>query len=153
MKWQRFTQRACLPHAVYPSCLHQVLSPKKRLRPPPPPPRHFTFAVIFHGYDLEKHAAFELVPRLIGHNGDNMKKIYRTGVDVRVRGRGSGWKEVKSPPYRTPNSTQVQGDNGVGERHRRALPALLSPTEAGPRGAVRGAVEAEGSSGHLFRDP
>ena len=26
-----------------------------------------------------------------------MKKIYRTGVDVRVRGRGSGWKEVQSP--------------------------------------------------------
>ena len=59
--------------------------------------QNFNFAVIFHGYDLEKHADFELVPRLIGRNGDNMKKIYRTGVDVRVRGRGSGWKEVKSP--------------------------------------------------------
>ncbi|CAE7350934.1 best-6 [Symbiodinium natans] len=59
--------------------------------------QNFNFAIIFKGYDLEKHAAFELVPRIIGRNGDNMKKIYRIGVDVRVRGRGSGWKEVKSP--------------------------------------------------------
>ena len=82
----------------------------KKNAPPPPPARllpapsqkqrnfqNFNFAVIFHGYDLEKHGDFELVPRLIGRSGDNMKKIYRTGVDVRVRGRGSGWKEVKSP--------------------------------------------------------
>ena len=83
---------------------------KKNTPPPPPPPgllpapsqkqrnfQNFNFAIIFKGYDLEKHAAFELVPRIIGRNGDNMKKIYRIGVDVRVRGRGSGWKEVKSP--------------------------------------------------------
>ena len=41
------------------------------------------------------------------------------------------------------------GDNGAGERHRTALPPLLSPTKAGLRGAVRGAVEAEGSSGNF----
>ncbi|CAE7271980.1 unnamed protein product [Symbiodinium natans] len=81
---------------------------KKITAPPPPHPtpsstkpqaafQIFNFAVIFKGYDLEKHAAFELVPRLIGRNADNMKKIYKTGAGARVRGRGSGWKEVKSP--------------------------------------------------------
>ncbi|CAE7529015.1 unnamed protein product [Symbiodinium natans] len=57
-----------------------------------------SFAIIFKGYDPEKHAAFELVPRLIGRNGDNMKKIHdQTGARVIVCGRGSGWIEVKSP--------------------------------------------------------
>ncbi|CAE7218052.1 unnamed protein product [Symbiodinium natans] len=79
----------------------------EKIAPPPPPTpsstkpqaafRNFNFAVIFTGYDLEKHAAFELVPRLIGRNADNMKKIYKTGAGARVCGRGSGWKEVKSP--------------------------------------------------------
>ena len=102
MTWRRFTQWPSLPHSVYPSWLLQVAAPTRRIPPPPPPRllrnfRNFNFAIIFKGYDPEKHAAFELVPRLIGRNGDNMKKIYRTGADVRVRGRGSGWKEVKSP--------------------------------------------------------
>ena len=79
-------------------------SPTRRLPPPPPSSpkpqaafQNFNFAVVFKGYDLEKHAAFELVPRLIGRNANNMKKIYKTGAGVRVCGRGSGWKEVKSP--------------------------------------------------------
>ena len=73
-------------------------------KPMPPPMnegerkrRCFNFAVVFHGYDLEKHAEFELVPRLIGRRGCNMAPIYQTGAGARVRGRGSGYKEVKTP--------------------------------------------------------
>ena len=45
-----------------------------------------------------RRSIFELVPRLIGRNGDNMKKIRdETGARVIVCGRGSGWIEVKSP--------------------------------------------------------
>ena len=58
--------------------------------------RNFNFAIVFHGYDLENHADFELVPRLIGRRGCNMAPIYKTGAGARVRGRGSGYKEVKT---------------------------------------------------------
>ena len=48
--------------------------------------------------------------------------------------------------HRAPHSTQVQGDDGAGERHRSALPRILPPTKAGLGGAVRGAVEAGGGT-------
>ena len=75
---------------------------KKNAPPPrPTPPSTKTEAAQLPELQLcrlEKHGDFELVPRLIGRSGDNTKNIYsRTGVDVRVRGRGSGWTEVKSP--------------------------------------------------------
>jgi len=53
----------------------------------------FTFTVVFTGYDHEKHAEFELVPRLIGKRGCNMLPIQNIGAAARVCGRGSGYKE------------------------------------------------------------
>ena len=64
---------------------------------PMPKLKSFNFAVVFQGYDLTKHADFELVPRLIGRRGCNMAPIYNTGAGARVRGRGSGYKEVRTP--------------------------------------------------------
>ncbi|CAE7172362.1 unnamed protein product, partial [Symbiodinium pilosum] len=40
-------------------------------------PLDFTFTVIFSGYDHDKHAEFELVPRLIGKRGCNMLPIQK----------------------------------------------------------------------------
>jgi hypothetical protein len=48
-----------------------------------------------HIFINKRHEEFDLVPRLIGHNGMHTKHIYNvTGAKVRVRGRGSGHKEV-----------------------------------------------------------
>ena len=38
--------------------------------------------------DKDKHAEFELVPRLIGKRGCNMLPIQKIGAAARVRGRG-----------------------------------------------------------------
>lgn len=46
------------------------------------------FTVVFHGYDKEKHSNFELVQRLIGRGGCNMKAIY-AGKPVSARVTGS----------------------------------------------------------------
>ena len=106
MKWQRFTSwPACLTHSTLPAFSKWLR--KQEDCPPPPPsgtkPQNATrcrkmtqatqlpelhFAVIFEGYDPEKHAVFELVPRLIGRNGDNMKKIHdETGAHNRLWSR------------------------------------------------------------------
>ena len=52
------------------------------------------FKIIFTGYDQDKHADFELVPRLIGKRGCNMLPIKKMGADIRVCGRGSGYLEI-----------------------------------------------------------
>ena len=44
------------------------------------------FTVYFEGFDPEVHRDFELVPRLIGRQGCNMKPIYNTGAMAEVRG-------------------------------------------------------------------
>lgn len=44
------------------------------------------FTVYFEGFDPELHRDFELVPRLIGRQGCNMKPIYNTGAMAEVRG-------------------------------------------------------------------
>jgi len=56
----------------------------------------FDFKVVFSGYDHEIHAAFELVPRLIGKGGRNMIPFPRMGAAARVCGRGSGYLEVQT---------------------------------------------------------
>ncbi|CAE7803961.1 celCCD, partial [Symbiodinium necroappetens] len=61
----------------------------------------FTFTVVFTGYDHEKHAEFELVPRLIGKRGCNMLPIQNIGAAARVCGRGSGYKEVHTADGQT----------------------------------------------------
>ena len=74
-----------------------VPKPRCQLPVAKPKPKSFNFAVVFQGYDLKTHADFELVPRLIGRRGCNMAPIYNTGAGARVRGRGSGYKEVRTP--------------------------------------------------------
>jgi hypothetical protein len=47
-------------------------------------------------FGIERDVAldFKLVPRLIGRNGNNMKRISKEcGAKVRIRGRGSGYLE------------------------------------------------------------
>mmetsp|Transcript_66060 Transcript_66060/g.137977 ORF Transcript_66060/g.137977 Transcript_66060/m.137977 type:complete len:408 (+) Transcript_66060:118-1341(+) len=47
---------------------------------------------------VEEARDFQLVPRLIGANGRNMKGIVDTyGAKIRIRGRGSGYYETKGP--------------------------------------------------------
>jgi hypothetical protein len=48
-----------------------------------------------HIFLNQRHVEFDLVPRLIGYGGKNTKNIsLLTGAKIRVRGRGSGHKEV-----------------------------------------------------------
>lgn len=57
--------------------------------------RH-TCKFIFSGFDVEEHADFELVPRLIGRGGSHMREIAAAcNGKVRIRGRGSGHKELR----------------------------------------------------------
>lgn len=61
----------------------------KRRRAKPRICGSFKFAI-----SAEKVADFELVPKLIGRNGTNMKKIaQRCNGKLRIRGRGSGYCE------------------------------------------------------------
>ena len=46
----------------------------------------YNFTVFFNGFDPEQHSDFEMVPRLIGRQGCNMKPIYSTGAMARVWG-------------------------------------------------------------------
>jgi hypothetical protein len=56
--------------------------------------RRFTCKFIFGGFDVDRDADFELVPRLIGRGGVNMRNIARAcDGKVRIRGRGSGHQE------------------------------------------------------------
>jgi len=56
--------------------------------------RRFTCKFVFGGFDLERDADFELVPRLIGRGGANMRDIAKAcDGKVRIRGRGSGHRE------------------------------------------------------------
>mmetsp|Transcript_589 Transcript_589/g.2063 ORF Transcript_589/g.2063 Transcript_589/m.2063 type:complete len:525 (-) Transcript_589:31-1605(-) len=56
--------------------------------------RRFTCKFVFGGFDLERDADFELVPRLIGRGGQNMRDIAKAcDGKVRIRGRGSGHRE------------------------------------------------------------
>lgn len=48
----------------------------------------YNFTVVFQGYDKEKNSKFELVQRLIGRSGCNMKAIY-SGKPVSARVTGS----------------------------------------------------------------
>ena len=73
------------------------IPPPPGLDPPSPAKNSHDFKILFTGYDQEKHADFELVPRLIGKRGCNMMPIKKIGADVRVCGRGSGYLEVPGP--------------------------------------------------------
>jgi len=56
--------------------------------------RRFTCKFIFVGIHADRDASFEIVPRLIGRGGCNMRTISEAcGGKVRVRGRGSGHRE------------------------------------------------------------
>jgi len=57
----------------------------------------YQIQILFTGYDPEKHADFDLVPRLIGRKGCNMVPIFSTGAKARVRGAGSGHFDSTSP--------------------------------------------------------
>lgn len=53
-----------------------------------------TIKFVFDGIDMDRHADFDLVPRLIGRGGSHMREIAQAcGGKVRIRGRGSGHKE------------------------------------------------------------
>lgn len=55
--------------------------------------KRLTLKFVFN-IDMEQHADFELVPRLIGRGGKHMRDIAQAcGGKVRIRGRGSGHKE------------------------------------------------------------
>ena len=56
----------------------------------------FDFTVVFSGYDHDKHADFELVPRVIGKGGCNMLPFPRMGASARVCGQGSGLSESEA---------------------------------------------------------
>ncbi|CAE7407696.1 unnamed protein product [Symbiodinium pilosum] len=56
----------------------------------------FDFTIVFSGYDHDKHADFELVPRVIGKGGCNMLPFPRMGASARVCGQGSGICEVEA---------------------------------------------------------
>ncbi|CAE7564332.1 unnamed protein product [Symbiodinium natans] len=58
----------------------------------------FDFTVVFSGYDHDKHADFELVPRVIGKGGCNMLPFPRMGASARVCGQGSGLCEIEEHP-------------------------------------------------------
>ncbi|CAE7464744.1 Zc3h3 [Symbiodinium natans] len=45
------------------------------------------------GYTSDEHKDFDLVPRIIGHAGRNMRAIASKACKVRIRGRGSGQLE------------------------------------------------------------
>jgi len=56
--------------------------------------RRFTCKFSFGGFNVDRDADFELVPRLIGRGGVNMRNIARAcDGKVRIRGRGSGHQE------------------------------------------------------------
>jgi len=56
--------------------------------------RRFTCKFVFAGFDIDRDADFELVPRLIGRGGANMRDIAEAcDGKVRIRGRGSGHRE------------------------------------------------------------
>mmetsp|Transcript_45691 Transcript_45691/g.121174 ORF Transcript_45691/g.121174 Transcript_45691/m.121174 type:complete len:398 (-) Transcript_45691:198-1391(-) len=56
--------------------------------------KRYTCKFIFVGIDLDRHADFELVPRVIGRGGEHMKAVARVcHGKVRLRGRGSGYRE------------------------------------------------------------
>lgn len=56
--------------------------------------RRFTCKFIFVGIQADRDASFEIVPRLIGRGGCNMRTISEAcGGKVRIRGRGSGHRE------------------------------------------------------------
>lgn len=58
------------------------------------PRKRYTCKFIFVGIDLDRHADFELVPRVIGRGGEHMKAVARAcHGKVRLRGRGSGYRE------------------------------------------------------------
>ena len=49
-----------------------------------------------HIFLYQNHSDFDLVPRLIGKGGQNMRNIYgATGAKIRIRGHGSGHCEVE----------------------------------------------------------
>eukprot|EP00440_Ansanella_granifera_P032807 gb/GFBE01035593.1/.p1 GENE.gb/GFBE01035593.1/~~gb/GFBE01035593.1/.p1 ORF type:complete len:335 (+),score=61.12 gb/GFBE01035593.1/:1-1005(+) len=54
----------------------------------------FTGKFVFTGYDLDRDASFELVPRVIGRGGSNIRPISNAcNGRLRVRGHGSGHME------------------------------------------------------------
>lgn len=53
----------------------------------------YNFTVVFHGYDKVKNSKFELVQRLIGRGGCNMKAIY-SGKPVSARVTGSEGPDI-----------------------------------------------------------
>jgi len=57
----------------------------------------FVSKVIFPGFDAELHHDFDLVPRLIGRGGTNMRKIANAcGGTVRLRGPGTGAEQPRA---------------------------------------------------------
>ena len=76
-----------------------------------------------HIFLNKRHPDFELVPMLIGRFGCNMREIYEaTNAKIRVRGRGSGHKEVegnKEAPV--PLMVAVTSENGQLGKFRTAV--------------------------------
>eukprot|EP00930_Biecheleria_cincta_P016026 TRINITY_DN13168_c0_g1_i2.p1 TRINITY_DN13168_c0_g1~~TRINITY_DN13168_c0_g1_i2.p1 ORF type:complete len:323 (+),score=59.76 TRINITY_DN13168_c0_g1_i2:48-971(+) len=71
---------------------------------------NFTCKYVFTGYDVDRFADFELMPRLIGRGGSNMRPIAQScGGQLRIRGRGSGHQEFKKNGMRDePNDTTLE---------------------------------------------
>lgn len=72
---------------------------------------------------MQRPVAFDLVPRLIGRGGCNMKKISEcTGAKVRIRGRGSRHFEVDGiEEAPTPLSVAVTTDHGDRSMFKKAM--------------------------------
>jgi len=69
-------------------------------------------------------ASFQLVPRLIGKNGHNMKRIVdRCDIKIRIRGRGSGFEENRGQEADVPLQMMVRADEE--EHFRIGLSMLL----------------------------
>lgn len=71
---------------------------------------------------------FDLVPRLIGRGGQNMRKIAEaTNAKIRIRGRGSGHLEV---------------DGGNGKKQEAPTPLMVAvTTDKGDEAGFRAAIE------------
>ncbi|CAK9045001.1 unnamed protein product [Durusdinium trenchii] len=92
---QALTPRSPLP---LPKCLvnNQVQRPANAKTAV----KRSTCKILFPGFDLEQHEDFELVPRIIGRNGCNVRWIASSTCKVRVRGRGSGHLELENGQYK-----------------------------------------------------
>jgi len=93
------------------------------------PRRQRLWAHIYLHMQLE---GFDLVPRLIGRSGCNMRKIAEaTGAKVRIRGRGSGHLEIEGKAEApTPLMVAVTTDHADPSMFRKAIEMTVKELKA-----------------------